>query len=183
LPTINHEPNCLIYICTCKKGQSMQLLSFAILAMFLSACGITSAGPPGPQGLQGGRGNQGVPGNGGTNCTVATLGVSVATPNGGSLISCTDGTSSVVLNGSNGADGTDGSPGTVVTPMQFCPSSFVQSYPSTFAESGICIDNVMYGVYSANGGFLAALPPGQYSSDGINASCTFTIGANCQISD
>jgi hypothetical protein len=39
----------------------------------------------------------------------------------------------------------------------------------------------MYGVYSDNGGFLSELPPGEYSSDGINASCSFTIGANCSV--
>jgi hypothetical protein len=71
----------------------------------------------------------------------------------------------------------------VITPLQFCGPSFKQSYPNTFAESGFCIGGTIYGVYSANGGFLSALPPGEYSSDGINASCDFNIGANCAVTD
>jgi hypothetical protein len=92
----------------------------------------------------------------------------------GALIQCPDGSSSLVTSGANGT------PGTVITAVQFCPN-VTPVYPSTFPESGICLDGTMYGVYSANGGFLAALPPGQYSSDGINASCTFTIQPNCVI--
>lgn len=95
----------------------------------------------------------------------------------------TDGT-----NGQNGAQGPQGNPGapgtpgTVVTPIQLCPASFVPTYPSTFPEYALCINNQLYGVYSANDGFLALLPPGQYHSNGINASCTFTIEPNCVIS-
>lgn len=85
--------------------------------------------------------------------------------------------------GSVGATGPQGIPGIDTTPMtiiQFCPG-FVQSYPSTFAESGFCIGGIMYGVYSANNGFIAELPPGVYSSNGINASCTFTLESNCVV--
>jgi hypothetical protein len=83
--------------------------------------------------------------------------------------------------GANGAQGQAGAPGIVVTPVQLCPASFVATYPSVFPESALCVSNHLYGVYSANGGFLAVLPPGVYSSNGINASCTFTITANCGI--
>ena len=120
-------------------------------------------------------GDKGNPGAAGSSCSTTTLAVgSVAAPNGGLIVSCTNGSAAVVVNGTNGTNGT------VITPIQFC-TNFTQSYPNTFAESGICINNTMYGVYSANGGFLAELPPGTYSSDGINASCTFTIGQNCTV--
>jgi hypothetical protein len=145
------------------------LLCFSLT---LSACG------KGPKGDVGAAGPAGVSGSG---CSVATLAVgSPVASNGGSLITCSDGTSSVVLNGNPGSNGSQGTPGTVITPVQFC-NGFTQSYPNTFAESGICINGNIWGVYSLNGGFLAELPPGTYSSDGVNASCTFTIKANCVI--
>lgn len=126
-----------------------------------------------------GQGPQGVPGANAAPCNVSQQ------PQG-ALITCPDGSSSLVLNGTNGAVGAtgpagqDGTPGTIITPIQFCSASQT-SYPSTFTESGFCLNGQIYGVYSANGGFLALLPPGQYSSNGINASCTFTIGDNCQV--
>lgn len=83
-------------------------------------------------------------------------------------------------NGSNGTNGTNGADASPVTIVPFCPG-FTATYPSVFPEYGICLQNQLYGVYSANGGFMALLPPGTYSSNGINASCTFTIGANCQV--
>lgn len=146
--------------------------SLLIFSIILAGCGQDAV-------LQGPVGPMGSPGLNGQGCSVAALAVGPASPNGGSLITCPDGSSSVVLNGSNGANGAPGTPGTVVTPVQFCPGH--QSYPGTFTESGICIAGVLYGVYSLNGGFLAELPPGVYSSDGINSSCTFTIHANCLV--
>ncbi len=79
-----------------------------------------------------------------------------------------------------GPQGIPGTPGTALTFVQFCPG-FTQNYPSTFAESGFCVNGQMWAIYSANGGFLAELPPGTYSSNGINASCTFTLEANCVV--
>jgi hypothetical protein len=66
-------------------------------------------------------------------------------------------------------------------PVQFCGSTGVQSYPSTFNESGLCINQKVYAVYSANGGFLTYLPPGAYTSSGIGSSCNFTITTGCII--
>jgi hypothetical protein len=141
--------------------------------------------------LNGAIGAQGISGENGLNgssCSVSMLAVgSVVAPNGGSLITCSDGTSNVVLNGAVGSQGIaglqgiPGTPGTVIEPIQFC-QGFTQSYPSVFAENGLLINGIMYGIYSANGGFMAELPPGQYSSNGINASCTFTINANGTVS-
>lgn len=81
--------------------------------------------------------------------------------------------------GTNGSNGTNGTNGTVITPVQFCPG--VDTYPSEFNEVGLCINGNVYAVYSANDGFMSMIPPGIYSSNGINASCTFTVGANCAI--
>lgn len=85
-------------------------------------------------------------------------------------------------NGSNGTNGTNGTNGVDLTPVtivQFC--SGASSYPSTFPEIGLCIGNNMYGVYSANDGFMAYLPPGGYHSAGINSTCNFTILPNCVV--
>lgn len=85
--------------------------------------------------------------------------------------------------GSVGATGPQGVPGVDITPVQIinvCPA-FTPSYPNTFPEYVICLQDELYGVYSANGGFMALLPPGNYSSNGIGASCTFTVEAHCVI--
>jgi len=131
-------------------------------------------------------------------CTVTTItpeqGVA---PNGGSLISCPDGTKSLVLNGvpgaqgptgpigpqgNQGAPGPQGSPGingTTVTAVQFCPHS-VPHYPSTFPEVGFCIADNLYAVYSVNGGFLTKLTSGAYKSNAVGSSCNFTI-SGCKV--
>ena len=152
----------------------MLKILLGILGLFLMAC-APIVGPQGPQG---------VPGQNGTNCTVETVSASSVAPNGGSLISCSDGTSSLVLNGTNGtngSNGTNGTNGTVVSPIQFCPG-ITPSYPSSFPEVGFCIGGNLYAVYSANDGFLSEITPGTYSSNGINASCTFKVLANCVVS-
>jgi hypothetical protein len=75
--------------------------------------------------------------------------------------------------------GPAGADGTQITPVQFCIGTPV--YPSTFPETGLCINNQIYAVYSVNDGFLTLIPPGAYSSDGVNSSCNFTVLPNCQI--
>jgi hypothetical protein len=123
-------------------------------------------------------------------------------PNGGVQVNIGD-TQSVICNGANGAPGATGSTGaagatgpqgqpgqngingtnaTPVTTIQFCPG-VTPTYPSNFPEYGICLSGNLYAVYSANGGFLALIPPGVYSSDGINASCDFTVRANCEVTN
>lgn len=84
--------------------------------------------------------------------------------------------------GATGPTGADGSPAVNVTPIQLC-SNFTSSYPNTFPEYAICLSGTLYGVYSANGGFLALLPPGTYTSDGIGASCTFKVDINCAVEE
>ncbi len=83
--------------------------------------------------------------------------------------------------GATGAVGATGPSGAGWTVVQLC-TSCVPVYPSTFAEVGFCYEGNLYGTYSANGGFSTLLPPGAYTSDGINCSCSFTLEANCVVS-
>lgn len=69
--------------------------------------------------------------------------------------------------------------GTTVTPVQFCPGT--TTYPSTFNEVGLCINDTLWAVYSANDGFLTEIPPGTYLSNAIGSSCTFTVLPGCII--
>lgn len=86
------------------------------------------------------------------------------------------------LPGATGPQGSPGIPGlpgldaTPITTVSFCGGPSV--YPSNFPEYGIVIGGNIYGVYSANGGFLALLPPGLYLSNAIGSTCTFTINVN-----
>lgn len=78
--------------------------------------------------------------------------------------------------GDRGPAGVDATP---VTMVKLCPGEPV--YPTTFVEYAFCVDSLLYATYSANGGFTALLPPGRYTSDGINSRCDFTVGANCEV--
>lgn len=138
--------------------------------LLLAACG---------QGVDYVIGQQGPAGTPGQNCDVTPVVASAQAPNGGGLLTC-PGSQLLILNGSNGSNGQNGS-SIIVTPVQFCPGT--PSYPSTFIENGFCIGGNLYAVYSNNGGFMALIPPGLYSSDGINASCNFTVGTNCEVSN
>lgn len=100
-----------------------------------------SSGATGAQGPPGDPGSQGPAGNNGTSC-------SVSQQSQGALITCTDGTSALILNGTNGQNGT------VIQPIQFC-AGVTPIYPSAFPEFGFCIDGVIWGIYSENDGFLA----------------------------
>lgn len=91
--------------------------------------------------------------------------------------------------GRNGENGTQGAPGAVgpngtpappTTLVQLCPGA--PAYSTTYIENAICLQGQLYGVYSANGGFLTLLTPGAYTSNGIGSSCNFTVGLNCAIS-
>lgn len=125
----------------------------AINTIIVSSLLLSSCGKPGATGATGNTGLQG---------TSGAVGETGAT-------------------GSTGAQGPTGTPGTIITPIQLC-TACTPVYPNVFPESAVCIDNQLYGVYSANGGFLSLITPGAYSSDGINCSCTFTVSAGCIIS-
>lgn len=130
-----------------------------LLSMILVSC-IPKKGDPGATGLTGATGAAGPQGIQGIQGIPGTQGVQ----------------------GMPGPQGIQGLPGvdpTPITIVQFCPNT--TAYPSTFSEVGFCIANNLYAVYSANNGFLVYIPPGQYSSNGINSSCTFTVHDNCEI--
>lgn len=82
--------------------------------------------------------------------------------------------------GPQGDRGPAGEDATPVTMVKLCPGTPV--YPTTFIEYAFCIDSQLYATYSANGGFTTLLPPGRYTSNGINSRCDFTVAANCQVS-
>jgi hypothetical protein len=144
------------------KAIVLSLFALAYAAFVFVGCGAYNQ-----------QGPQGIPGTNGSGCTVSTIGVGPGTPNGGALITCAT-TSSLVLNGTNGTAGT------IVAPVQFCPAA--TSYPGTFSEVGFCIGGNLYAVYSANDGFLSAIPNGNYTSNGINSSCNFTV-TGCTVQD
>lgn len=81
--------------------------------------------------------------------------------------------------GSTGAQGPAGADGKIATVVQLCPGTPV--YGSVYVETAICINNQLYGVYSANGGFLTLLTPGAYSSNAIGSACSLTVLPNCEI--
>lgn len=153
-----------------------------ILTLIQIGCcpSVVNSGPAGPQGLQGSQGTKGDTGVSGISCTVESVAASEVAPNGGSLIQCPDGSQSLVLNGTNGENGAAGTPGTLVTSVQFCPND-TPSYPSSFPEVGFCIDDNLYAVYSANGGFMTKILPGNWTSNAVGSSCNFTVSANCTV--
>jgi len=167
------------------------LLVFAILALLvlMSAC----TGYSGVNGVDGAKGDQGIPGK--TPIITQSPATETQCPTGGTVITV-DGSQSIICNGAVGSPGVPGlsivgpsgpqgpagqpgAPGTQISIVQFC--SGTTTYPITFSEVGFCIDGNLYATYSANDGFSSLIPPGQYQSNGINSSCTFTVGASCQI--
>lgn len=162
-----------------------KLLLFSLL---LSACGTQSfttiKGDKGDSGIIGLTGLNGhsaamsqvladssVCSNGGY---VLSLGVDL---NNDSVLQASETQSvSVVCNGLNGEQGAQGIAGvnpTPITVVPLCPG--INSYPGVFIEVGLCINNNLIGVYSANGGFATTLSSGSYSSNAIGSSCNLTI--------
>lgn len=172
----------------------MKKILTALSLLTLTSCGSGPQGGVGPQGPVGPIGSQGPTGMSIVSATVPDT--SGKCTNGGVVILMaqdaqrsgvwepfdTNQSASIICNGVNGNNGTNGSNGvnaTPVTVVKLCPGNI--SYPSVFIETALCLNNTLYGVYSVNGGFLTELSPGQYSSDGVGSSCTFTVGANCTI--
>lgn len=151
-------------------------MKYVILAFFIASCGNMTIPSPG-------------------SCSVVKA-------SGVATISCTDGTTATVSDGQVGAQGSaglngtsivgpqgpigltgavgmPGNSGSIITSVQFCPNPTV--YPTTFSEVALCIDDNLYAVYSQNSGFLVYLPPGAYTSNGINSSCNFTVASHCVV--
>lgn len=171
----------------------MRKLVFVYALLALVAC-------TGPQGDPG-ESIIGPPGSPGMSSFISVLPATLAEcPNGGTRFITTSPVrnkgregyhpftaTALVCNGSDGMPGPQGLQGdagqdaTPVAMVQLCPG--VTTYPSVFVEYAACIGNKLYGVYSANGGFLAYLPEGTYTSNAIGSSCNLTIGPNCQITN
>lgn len=141
-----------------------------LIMLMLSGCGSSPYGVVGPQGATG------TTGQSGTSCTVTNVAIGQpGAPNGGSLISCPDGTSQVVLNGSPGTNGSS------IAMIQFCPG-YTTTYPAIFPEFGVCSSNNIYAVYyDKTNAWLAEIAPGYYSSTSTNAPCNFMVGPDCEI--
>jgi hypothetical protein len=132
---------------------------------------------------------------------------SVTGNSNGAQVNCTDGSSNQINNGQDGANGLSGASCTVaqvsggvevtcgsntefvangtnatsITIVQFCPN-FQTTYPSTFAEVGICVGGQILAVYwDKTNAWLSSIPQGYYSSTSTSAPCNFTVLPNCQI--
>lgn len=139
-------------------------LVFICTALMLTSCAVPVLPIKGKQGDQG----QAIRGPSGPRGEVGVVG-----PTGEQGTAGSDG-----HNGLNGANGLDAlSPINVVN---LCVG--YTTYPGVFVETALCINNHLYGVYSANGGFLTLLPPGNYSSNAIGSACNLTVHDDCTVS-
>lgn len=127
---------------------------FCSFVFFMLMC-VILAGCAGQEGKPGRDGHNGVDGTDGQNGTPGAT-------------------------GPQGPQGNQGQPGTTV---KFCPSKVV-SYPTSFPEFGICVDNVIYAVYwDGHNSWLTEVPQGAYISTSTSAPCNFTVLANCAIQE
>jgi hypothetical protein len=123
-------------------------------------------------------GSNGAAGSPGVSCSVAPV-------VGGVKLSCPDGSTQTLLNGVNGQNGNNGNngiDGTVITSIKFCPN-IPDTYPSSFPEYGVCMNNQLYAVYwNGSQAFLALLTPGNYSSTSPQG-CSFHVVSGCSITN
>lgn len=138
-----------------------KMIGIVFVTIMVAACMKGKQGDPGYAGVSGATGitgPRGPQGNPGQACAVQE------TSPGTVQVTCADGSSMVLSD---------------VTPVALCPEAPV--YPSTFPETALCIKGNLYGVYSANDGFLTELEPGVYLSNAIGSTCTLTVSAGCQV--
>lgn len=165
------------------------LIMLAALASVMLGCADSKKPKDGKDGQPGAIGTPGTPGEPGHSPIIVTRSANaLECPTGGLVVTVDLGSPNVICNGLDGAEGQiggtgpQGIPGQDITPVtlvKLCPGT--STYPTVFIEYGMCIADQMWGVYSANGGFLALLPPGNYSSNAIGSSCNLTIGLHCQV--
>lgn len=154
-----------MYVTEGVRAHFVVALIMAVVLALLSGCSPPDKGDKGDSGAQGVSGPRGVVGAPGV--------VGPTGPVGGT------GPSGAI--GATGPSGSNGMDATPVAVVKLCPDTPV--YPSVFVEYAICLNHQLYGVYSANGGFMALLLPGTYSSAGIGSSCNLTILADCQVTN
>jgi len=69
----------------------------------------------------------------------------------------------------------------MVTTVQLCPGT--TSYPNSFPEQALCIDNQLFGVFfDGQNAWLSLLAPGNYRSTSTTNPCSFAVVTGCQIS-
>lgn len=83
--------------------------------------------------------------------------------------------------GAVGPAGPQGVPGVsnITSIVPLCPNT--PAYGQVYTEVALCINNQLYAVYSANGGFLTLLTPGTYSSNAIGSRCNLIVAPNCVV--
>lgn len=142
-------------------------ITMIMALVLLSGCGR------GPAGTNGTNGHDGI------GCTETPVLADSNAPNGGTLIMCSNG-SNLILNGVNGTNGQNGTSFAFAS-IQLC--SGTPSYSAgNFPEVGFCVNDVLYGVYSANGGYMTVIQQGTWSSNPVGtAQCTFTVGPDCKV--
>lgn len=133
-----------------------------------------STGPQGPRGQTGQTGLPGSAGRDGSSCSTTQA-------IGGVLVSCTDGTSAVILNGKDGTNGTDGvnAPPTPYTVTELVDPCGKQT---TYDEVLMRLANNQLIAHYASGSlqYLTVIGPGSYiTTDGSN--CYFSVDSNLQI--
>lgn len=155
----------------------MRNLLLILAVFFITACDNTSRlldcidgcsisdGQDGQDGAEGAQGPAGQDGINGASCSVASV------PSG-AIVSCTDGSSELVLNGTDGIDATP------IETIELCPTVAGGS----FKEYLLRINGALYGVYASGSRIgLTRLSPGNWvTTDG--RSCHFTISILNQVS-
>lgn len=127
----------------------------------------------------------------GINGISATITVSQATaavcPSGGLVFESDNNsvaTLNTVCNGTTGPQGQQGPQGVdldSITMVQFC-QGYTTTYPNSFPEFGMCVNNTLYAVYwDQHNSWLAQIAPGYYASTSTSAPCNFTVVSNCGI--
>lgn len=69
----------------------------------------------------------------------------------------------------------------VTTTVKFCVGQ-TTSYPTSFPEYGLCLDNIIYGVFwDGHNAWWAQIPKGNYISTSTGLQCNFKVLDNCVI--
>lgn len=131
--------------------------------IILTACGTNTYYLPGNNGAAGATGSSGLIGNTGEQGIQGSTGIIGPT---GAI-------------GITGSEGVTGNSGANISYIKFC-NNYIGSYPGSFPEYGICIDNNLFAVYwDGRNSWLAMVYPGYYKSTSTTAPCNFTVLPNC----
>jgi len=120
------------------------------------------------------RGDRGHPGSDGSDGSSCSVNQTV----NGAIISCQDGTTAIVTNGTNGIDGLDGTDGQDAPPTAYSVTELINPCGQTpgFNEVLLRLHNnqIIAHFSSGNLQFLSVIGPGSYVTTD-SSSCQFTI--------